>query len=498
MPARTTAALTVALLAAVAAGCAAALDEPFETSLDLSAADTARLLDLVNYPGTDLETLDVAVALDRRAAEGIVAHRAGADGVAPSSDDDRFDTLAELDDVPYVGAAALGALLAYAVANPPPAGELVDGIAFSGWESMAVVWGVNQASAAELAEVGVNSRGATNLVALAPYGSVADMTAVPFVGPVAVEKLHDHAAVWWTAMQSGETVPATIVLDGVAFDATTAAVALEIANGATHDQLTGPGGMWTTGADRIIDARPHATLAGVAGTSGVGTVTMQALHDYAASGLWAAAPPVPAPTAPPAPTPAPPPATPPWIYPAVATTPSTCAVELSEIALAAVSAYSSELGTYDVRDESMRYAVAAFQAPACLDLARLDHFEALQDFVLDRFGWGFLRDYPGEGGEMGVLTPGPIVFRSLLDDSLAVMDAARVARIAAGEADAQSLYDALAADEADIVARLGLHPGTTYSFEINAETGGACNERSALVIDLTDGTVILMHAGPAC
>lgn len=63
------------------------------------------------------EQLDIDVALDRRAAKGIVEHRDGPDGIPATSDDDPFDTLEELDAVPYVGKVAFAKLLAYAKAH---------------------------------------------------------------------------------------------------------------------------------------------------------------------------------------------------------------------------------------------------------------------------------------------------------------------------------------------------------------------------------------------
>lgn len=65
----------------------------------------------------DNSTRQGGVGLDRRAAENIVAYRVGDDGIAGTSDDERFDTLAELDAVPYVGPVAFRKLLAYADAN---------------------------------------------------------------------------------------------------------------------------------------------------------------------------------------------------------------------------------------------------------------------------------------------------------------------------------------------------------------------------------------------
>ncbi len=63
------------------------------------------------------------VGLDRRAAENIVAYRLGDDGIGGTSDDEQFDTLAELDAVPYVGPVAFDKLLAYADVNGYTADE---------------------------------------------------------------------------------------------------------------------------------------------------------------------------------------------------------------------------------------------------------------------------------------------------------------------------------------------------------------------------------------
>ena len=88
----------------------------------------AAILALVNDPATTFQILDVDVALDRRAAQNIVAARDGADGLAGTADDRPFASVAELDAVPYVGPAALDALAVYALANgygePGGGGEL--------------------------------------------------------------------------------------------------------------------------------------------------------------------------------------------------------------------------------------------------------------------------------------------------------------------------------------------------------------------------------------
>jgi hypothetical protein len=72
------------------------------------------LLALAN--AAELDELDDAAALDARAARNIIEHRAGADAILDTGDDDLFDTFAELDAVKYVGPSALTKLLHYAYA----------------------------------------------------------------------------------------------------------------------------------------------------------------------------------------------------------------------------------------------------------------------------------------------------------------------------------------------------------------------------------------------
>ncbi|MEM6790115.1 MAG: hypothetical protein AAF715_21525 [Myxococcota bacterium] len=86
-------------------------DDPTEAQLD------AGVLALVNDPGVDQPVLDEDVGLDRRAATNIIDHRDGADAVVGTADDDPFDSIAELDDVAFVGPSALQRLRDYALAN---------------------------------------------------------------------------------------------------------------------------------------------------------------------------------------------------------------------------------------------------------------------------------------------------------------------------------------------------------------------------------------------
>lgn len=272
-------------------GTACALPEDgdvLEDRLALSAAEEALILDFVNYPGTSFEVLDQLVPLDRRAAENIAADRNGPDGITPSSDDALFESVEDLLTVTWVGPVTVTRIAAYAEQNPPPAGEVVEGVSFRGWQTEAVVWAVNRATVGVLKGVGLNTTQATNLVEAAPFTSVSQMGVVPQIGPVALERLRYGSSSWWhaRAQYGDESLAGTY--GGVTFDHETAVVALDIANEASFDQLNGEGGMWSTGATRVIEGRPYAGLDAVAATWGIGTATMQSLHDYAATGAWSA------------------------------------------------------------------------------------------------------------------------------------------------------------------------------------------------------------------
>ncbi len=256
-------------------------------AISMSPADAATVLALVNYPGTDAATLDDAVGLDSRAAQNIAAYRAGADGVLATADDAYFADLGELDAVPYVGDVAFQKLQAYAATHPTPVAETVEGVYFRGWEAQTVVWAVDNLDYAALDAV-LDARAAGNLVAARPLSSVSAMGPVSYVGPSALESLRTAATTWWPLMRTGDTHSLAGTFDGVAFDEQTATTALDIANHATFDQLTAHG-MTTSPANDIIAARPLSSVAAVAAVKGVGTATMNALHDYASSGDWGAA-----------------------------------------------------------------------------------------------------------------------------------------------------------------------------------------------------------------
>jgi DNA uptake protein ComE-like DNA-binding protein len=252
-------------------------DEQLATSsfgLTISELEASRVLALVNYPGTDAAALDGRAGLERRAAQNIVAKRDGADGRPLTSDDHPFASIAELDAVPYVGDAALSALVAYARGFPAPAGEVVEGVAFAGWQVEAVVWAANTLPFASLDAV-LDARAVTGLIGARPFGQVAQIGAVALVGPTALVQLRGQASAWWPTMHN-PTAGLAGTFDGVAFDEPTAVKALELANTASRAQLL-TGGISSNPAAAIIAGRPLVSVAAVAQLAGVGPATLESL-----------------------------------------------------------------------------------------------------------------------------------------------------------------------------------------------------------------------------
>lgn len=79
--------------------------------IDEGSPEAIGVLALVNDPQLTAAGLKAEAGITSRVATNIVKHRRGADGAVDTADDDKFDTLAELDAIPYVGPATLAALL---------------------------------------------------------------------------------------------------------------------------------------------------------------------------------------------------------------------------------------------------------------------------------------------------------------------------------------------------------------------------------------------------
>jgi DNA uptake protein ComE-like DNA-binding protein len=181
---------TAILLSLVLSGCLNPSDEPSsdargaQFARDLSAAEEFAVLSLANTASA--ETLDEDVALDVRAARGIVAQRP-------------FDTTDQLDAVPYVGPVALIKLLDYARESGLLDGGnvLVHGVEEGSPTALSILRLANTASFGQLDdEVGLDRRAATNILATRDEGailSLAALDAVSWVGASAFERLSEYA-----------------------------------------------------------------------------------------------------------------------------------------------------------------------------------------------------------------------------------------------------------------------------------------------------------------
>ncbi len=159
-----------------------------ETAAALSPNEQNAVLEVANT--ASFEALDVDAGLDVRAANNIVTHRDGDDGVLGTADDRLYDSIAALDAIAYVGPSALDKLLAYA--------EQLGLVEEEEVSDAAILEVANTASFEVLdVDVGLDVRAAENIVAqrqIDPFDTIAELDAVPYVGDSALAKLAAYAA----------------------------------------------------------------------------------------------------------------------------------------------------------------------------------------------------------------------------------------------------------------------------------------------------------------
>ena len=436
-----------------------------QVAVSMSTAEAAAVLALVNYPGTTADVLDRKVGLDRRAAESIVAHRSGTDGVTPNDDDNLFDDLTELDAVAWVGDTAFGKLRSYALAHPVPADEAVEGVLFRGWQSQAVVWGVNHATVAELdVDAALDARAAANLVAHAPYANVAAMGQVVNVGPAALAALRGRATIWWNRMTSTPTTT-TVTYDGVTFDEATARIALEIADLATQEQLLAHG-VYSAGVATIVAGRPYADLAHVSARTGVGTATMRALHDWAASGKWVSPP-------------------------------AQCSVNLTSRTDADAADFTLLLELATTADAP--YAeVLPLQIDKCIDLTDPLQKDALLRAVIAAgvINWGYENAPPYLSAADFV--PGASRYLGLMDQALdAIQEHVTAGQWKPADAEQQALLDRLPTIQSNLTSAARTTPARFYESVITLDAE-ECSQYAGLLVDTLDNRVTIIHRFSLC
>lgn len=264
------AALALASLATTVACDGSASDADLGTTDSAFTANEALgMLDFLNGPAATVETLDVTIGIDKRAATNIVAHVRGKDGKLGTGDDDRLDTIAELDAIGYVASVAMNKILVYVQTHGLVPAAVADGVAFTSAEAAGVLKLANEATQAQLdGGAGLDQRAADNIVGARPLASLAALDAVPYVGKTAFQKLKAYLAVWRPAAPTSPTTPTTPTTCALTFTAR-ADAALDGAEAVVVDHATGDwppfafNGMTLAGCDATAIRAVESQLAGV-------------------------------------------------------------------------------------------------------------------------------------------------------------------------------------------------------------------------------------------
>ena len=173
-------------------------DRPIEES-----AEAIGLLRLLADPEVTEDLLRDELGLDPRAAKNLAEHRDGPDAVFGSDDDDRYGTVAEIDDTPWVGTDAFERLLAYANDfGYTPIGDdflgVWDGVVFTAAEAERILDVANMATLDELDfDVPLDRRAAEAIVEARPIYTVSQLADAYFVGEDGLERLRAYAESGW-------------------------------------------------------------------------------------------------------------------------------------------------------------------------------------------------------------------------------------------------------------------------------------------------------------
>ena len=297
----------VLMLASCGAG---AIDED-GSAVDESSLQTGLILQFLNGPDATVSVLDNDVGLDTRAAKAIVAHVRGPDGVLGTADDNPFDSIAELDAVSYVGAAAITAIDKYAVAKygttptptptPTPTGQpvTIESVTFTPAQAAGVLDLINNHWEENIYKVGLSSLAFTSLNAGRPFASIQAVAAAASVGTVALTKLRD-----WVQNNvinpGGDPPPAPDAngciatggtYDTVAFTKSEECHAVDFINKARFSEMgalpdRGRLVAYTGSAKNADGTRSWKTMKEYSDTSLIGTTAVKAVKDAAAT--WTA------------------------------------------------------------------------------------------------------------------------------------------------------------------------------------------------------------------
>jgi len=157
--------------------------------------EASALLVFLDHDLTDLEVLEESVGLDMRSASSLLKHRDGADGHRGTGDDDLFDSVWEVDDIPGVAEPGIASMVDYALDHGFPEGPFsvsYDDVWMTEDQAWDVLSFVNTASLDVLDhEVGFDARTVDALEGMRPLHSPGTFAALPYVGPVTWHRVLD-------------------------------------------------------------------------------------------------------------------------------------------------------------------------------------------------------------------------------------------------------------------------------------------------------------------
>jgi len=157
------------------------------------------LIEFLNERTTTEEVLDDEIALDARAAGNIIAHRDGGDGEFNTTDDDLFDSIAELDRVRWVGPTTIRKMIRFIdnMERIPEYDETLgtwDGVRFTVDQAQATLRFTNNASEWVLDhELDLDRRAVRSILENRPVGTIAHLASLYYVGKGALKTLRKAA-----------------------------------------------------------------------------------------------------------------------------------------------------------------------------------------------------------------------------------------------------------------------------------------------------------------
>lgn len=208
----------VALATITAASCGGVADESEDFGEATSAVAIPEgsvtaygVLGFVNAADTTADDLVASVGLTKRVATAIAGHVRGRDGKHGTRDDDRFDTIRELDDIAGVGPATIEKIRAYADRAGLIPSTILEGVPLTTTDATTILDIANRATLDQLdREARVDIRAARAVVAARPIASLTVLGDVSYVGKTAVEKLRAYVTRWRPVVQP--PAPCTLAL----------------------------------------------------------------------------------------------------------------------------------------------------------------------------------------------------------------------------------------------------------------------------------------------